>query len=80
MPSHLMPQARIPEPQFNLTSTSTSTVTSPHHHSRIDSELMDHQDRIRSRRTHHKSRLGCRNCKARRIKVSPSLSTTVLRY
>lgn len=44
----------------------TNTTASP------ASPVMDAdlQNKIRSRRSHHKSRLGCRNCKKRRVKVS----------
>lgn len=37
------------------------------HRPDMDAEL---QNKIRSRRSHQKSRLGCRNCKKRRVKVS----------
>lgn len=47
--------------------TTSSSISCIRHRMDMDSEQIN--QKIRSRRTHRKSRLGCGNCKKRRVKV-----------
>ncbi|KAF9888626.1 hypothetical protein FE257_008558 [Aspergillus nanangensis] len=50
----------------------TRTTRYPTEDMETDMDKAAMQNKIRSRRSHNKSRLGCRNCKRRRVKVSNS--------